>query len=148
MRAIPPSELLILTGEHVRRLMPMADCIPIVERAMRTVSAGKAALPLRIAARIPHSRNLIATMPGYLAEPASLGAKVIAVYPENTRRGLSSHMEEVLVLKSRFFVDYRPSIVPQAGEPQAAFKGAIRPWAYVDDVYGQSLVSRSVCPHR
>jgi ornithine cyclodeaminase len=97
MRAIPPSELLILTGEHVRQLMPMTDCIEIVERAMRTVSAGRAALPLRIAARIPDSRNLIATMPGYLAEPASLGAKVIAVYPENAQRGLSSHMGVVVL---------------------------------------------------
>jgi ornithine cyclodeaminase/alanine dehydrogenase-like protein (mu-crystallin family) len=31
--------------------------------------------------------------------------------------------DEALVLKSRFFVDYRPSTVPQAGELHAAFKG-------------------------
>ncbi|HEU4624551.1 MAG TPA: ornithine cyclodeaminase family protein [Steroidobacteraceae bacterium] len=97
MRAIPASELLILTGEHVRRLMPMGDCIPIIERTMRGVSAGQAALPTRIAARIPASRNLIATMPGYLAEPETLGSKVIAVFPENAARGLSSHMGVVVL---------------------------------------------------
>lgn len=97
MREIPPSELVILTGEHVRGLMPVADCIAIIERTMRSVSAGKAVLPLRIAARIPESRNLIATMPGYLADPASLGAKVIAVFPENAQRGLSSHMGVVVL---------------------------------------------------
>jgi ornithine cyclodeaminase len=31
--------------------------------------------------------------------------------------------DEALVMKSRFFVDYRPSTIPQAGELQAAFKG-------------------------
>lgn len=94
---LPVCELLVIGGADVRKLMSMADCIPIVSRAMRTVSRGGAQLPLRIGARVPGTPNLVATMPGYLAEPASLGAKVIAVYPANAQRGLSSHMGVVVL---------------------------------------------------
>lgn len=92
-----PTRFLIIGGAEVRRLMPMKDCIRIVERAMRTVSIGGADLPLRIGARVPGTMNLIAAMPGYLREPESLGTKVIAIFPSNVQRGLSSHMGLVLL---------------------------------------------------
>jgi ornithine cyclodeaminase len=91
------SELLVLSGDDVRRLMPMRDCIEIVEAAMRVVSRGGAELPLRFGLFLPGTRNILAVMPGYLAEPQSLGAKVIAVYPDNAGRGLSSHMGVVVL---------------------------------------------------
>ena len=49
-------------------------------RSGSVVSRGGAHLPLRIGAPIPGG-NILAVMPGYLEEPASAGAKVIAVYP-------------------------------------------------------------------
>jgi ornithine cyclodeaminase len=91
------SEVLIISGAQVRELMPMADCIAIVERAMRVVSRGGAQLPLRIGAKVPGKPLLAAAMPGYLEEPASLGVKVIAVNPENSQRGLASHMGVVVL---------------------------------------------------
>jgi ornithine cyclodeaminase len=94
-------ELLILSGADVRRLMPMKDCIGIIEQAMRTVSSGGAELPLRVAARVPATTNLLGVMPGYLREPASLGAKVIAVYPASAQRRLSSHMGVVVLFDPR-----------------------------------------------
>jgi len=51
---------------------------------------------LRIGAAIPGG-NVLAAMPGYLEQPASAGAKIIAVYPENARRGLSSHLGVVVL---------------------------------------------------
>lgn len=90
-------KFLVVSGEQVRRLMPMRDCIPIVERAMRTVSIGGAELPLRIGVRVPGTLNFAVAMPGYLREPESLGVKVIAVSPANGQRGLSSHMGMVLL---------------------------------------------------
>lgn len=95
------TELLVIGGADVRRLLPMADCIPIVASAMREVSRGGAQLPLRIGCIPPGTQNIMAVMPGYLDEPASMGAKVIAVYPSNAQRGLSSHMGVVVLFDPR-----------------------------------------------
>lgn len=93
--------VLVISGAEVRRLLPMEDCIPIVESAMREVSRGGAQLPLRIGCVPPGTHNILAVMPGYLDEPPSIGAKVIAVYPQNVQRGLSSHMGVVVLFEPR-----------------------------------------------
>lgn len=107
-----PTSVLVISGADVRRLLSMRDCIPIVERAMREVSRGAAQLPLRIGCMPPGTQNIMAVMPGYLADPPSIGAKVIAVYPANARRGLSSHMGVVVLFD------------PQEGVPQAIIDAA------------------------
>jgi ornithine cyclodeaminase len=107
-----PTPLLVISGADVRRLLPMRDCIPIVERAMREVSRGRAQLPLRIGCIPPGTKNIMAVMPGYLEQPPSMGAKVIAVYPSNAERGLSSHMGVVVLFD------------PQEGVPLAVIDAA------------------------
>lgn len=96
-----PVDVLVISGADVRRLLPMTDCIPLVESAMRTVSRGGAQLPLRIGVSPIGTQNKMVVMPGYLDEPASMGAKVIAVYPGNARRGLSSHMGVIVLFDVR-----------------------------------------------
>jgi ornithine cyclodeaminase len=95
------TEVLVISGADVRRLLPMKDCIPLIESVMREVSRGGAQLPLRIGCIPPGTQNVMAVMPGYLDEPPSMGAKVIAVYPENAKRGLSSHMGVVVLFDPR-----------------------------------------------
>lgn len=90
-------DLLILGGADIRRLMPMADCIAIVDAVMRTVSRGGAVIPVRLGFKVPGTGNILAAMPGFVSEPASLGAKLIAVFPENAGRGLPSHQGVVVM---------------------------------------------------
>jgi alanine dehydrogenase len=94
-------DVLIISGAEVRRLLPMRDCISVIENVMRTVSRGGAQLPLRIGVAPSGTNNKMVVMPGYLDEPAGMGAKVIAVYPGNARRGLSSHMGVVVLFDVR-----------------------------------------------
>lgn len=94
-------DVLVIGGADVRRLLPMKDCIPLIESTMRTVSRGGAQLPLRMAVSPPDTQNKLVVMPGYLDEPASMGAKVIAVYPGNARKGLSSHLGVVLLFDAQ-----------------------------------------------
>jgi len=96
-----PVDVLVISGADVRRLLPMSDCIPLVENAMRTVSRGGAQLPLRLGVSPIGTQNKMVVMPGYLDEPASMGVKVIAVYPGNAHRGLSSHMGVVVLFDVR-----------------------------------------------
>lgn len=93
--------MLVISGADVRRLLPLADCIPLIEDVMRTVSRGGALLPLRTVVSLPGTPNKLSVMPGYLDGPASLGAKVIAVYPGNAKRGLSSHMGVVVLFDAQ-----------------------------------------------
>lgn len=75
----------------------MRECIDVVRTAMRCVSRGDAQLPLRIGAALPRDAGAIVAMPGYLDEPPSAGAKLLAVLPGNPQRGLSSHMGLVVL---------------------------------------------------
>jgi ornithine cyclodeaminase/alanine dehydrogenase-like protein (mu-crystallin family) len=90
------TEILVISGADVRELVSMPRCIELIDHVMRVVSAGRAQLPPRIGAPIPGG-NVVATMPGYLEDPPSAGAKVIAVYPENSKRGASSHQGAVVL---------------------------------------------------
>lgn len=90
-------ELLVLGGGDVRRLMPVADCIEIVDAVMCTVSKGGAVIPVRLGFKLPGTGNILAAMPGYVSEPARLGAKLIAVFPENAWHGLPSHLGVVVM---------------------------------------------------
>ena len=58
---------------------------------MELTATGQAIQPIRSVMRIPHGKNLLGMMPGYIDDPRWLGIKVTAVFPDNFRIGLSSH---------------------------------------------------------
>lgn len=89
--------LRILAGEDVEALVSPAACIELVEQAMRTVSRGGAQMPLRTVMKLAGGSRMFGVMPGELDEPSALGVKVVAVYPDNPPRGLSSHTGVVLL---------------------------------------------------
>jgi ornithine cyclodeaminase/alanine dehydrogenase-like protein (mu-crystallin family) len=84
--------LLVVNGADVRRALPMAECIGAVGRAMRAFSDLGADVPLRTIMQLPGGRNLFGSMPGYLDDPRGLGAKLITIFPDNTKRRLPSHV--------------------------------------------------------
>ena len=96
-----PNGLLIVNGADVRRALPMPDCIEAVDRAMRAVSNGGADVPLRTIMQLPGGRNLFGVMPGYLDDPRGVGAKIITVYPDNTKHGLPSHLGLVVLFDAQ-----------------------------------------------
>lgn len=93
-----------ISSEEVYAVLPIGDCIDVVEAAMIAVSRGKANLPLRWLMPIG-SGNAMGLMPGALADPPVHGIKIVSLYPENPRRGLSSHQGVILLFDSR---DGRP----------------------------------------
>ncbi len=90
---------LLLTEHDVRQLLPMRDCIDVMAAALRTVAEGAAILPLRTVLRLGDTRNAFLSMPAVLgAGPqASIGAKVIAVFPGNDATPFDSHIGVVLL---------------------------------------------------
>lgn len=74
----------------VHRLLDLPGCIAAVRAAMAAFSAGDAPQPLRSITTLAPGK-LFALMPGSLAAPDGMGAKVITAYAEPDRPGRSRH---------------------------------------------------------
>jgi ornithine cyclodeaminase len=94
----PSHEFFAIGANDVFRILTMESCIEAVDRVMRQVSLGKAQLPLRNVLTLPGGQNLFAAMPGCIDAPVAVGAKLVAVFPRNAEKGLSSHNGVVVLL--------------------------------------------------
>jgi len=95
--------LLFLDHTDVETLLPMAECIEVVEDALRILACGGAVQPLRSAIWMPDRHGLLAVMPGMLGKLSDgdpvAGVKVITVMPGNHAHGEESHQGLVLLFE-------------------------------------------------
>ena len=91
------SKVMILSQASVHRLLSLADCIPIVESALREVAAGRTAQPVRTRLAPPGVQGALGLMPGYMQRSRTLGVKVVSVFEGNFSRGLPSHRGALLL---------------------------------------------------
>jgi alanine dehydrogenase len=101
--------VLILDEAAVRRLLNMRALIPAVERALRTLSAGEAAQPLRVMVPVAGHGGFLGSMPAYAG--GQLGAKLVTFFPNN--KGVPTHHALVVLFK------------PETGEPMAVMDGRL-----------------------
>jgi ornithine cyclodeaminase len=82
----------------------MPDCIEVMADALGQVAAGDAVLPLRTVLRVGETTNAFAAMPAILGSgaAASLGAKIITVFPGNDATPFDSHIGVVLLFDAEF----------------------------------------------
>lgn len=88
------AEILVLTEAQVRELIEPAELIDAMRTALLAISAGAVSAPPRIAAVLPD--GLLSAMPAYVPGVAA-EVKVTSVFPDNLKRGLSSHQGLVVV---------------------------------------------------
>jgi alanine dehydrogenase len=86
----------VLDGQAVQGLLDPAELVEAVAAAMVDLSAGRASLPPRIAARVPGA-GLLATMPAYSPTLGVLAAKLLTVYLDNDLVGLPVHQATIAV---------------------------------------------------
>jgi ornithine cyclodeaminase len=89
-------DLVVLNRQEVRDLLQPADCLKILERAMQTALRDDALQPPRWVIDLPDGAAF-SLMPGYLPEPACVGAKVITVFPGNFGTEYQSHQGAVML---------------------------------------------------
>ena len=77
----------IINAEEVRQLLPMAECIVVMEPAMIAASSGTIAIPPRQFSPLIDESGLFGMMPGSSAELGNYGAKVISLHPDNPAAG-------------------------------------------------------------
>lgn len=90
----------ILNQTQVIELLPMEECVEVMEQALRTLAQGGAILPLRTVFRLPDEKGIFGVMPAHLSSPAALGLKAISVFPGNEGTELDSHQGLVVLFSS------------------------------------------------
>ncbi len=66
------SELLVLSHDDVRRLLPMGECIELMQETLSDFARGRMWQPLRWAIRPPDEESLFGLMPAHRSEPGNL----------------------------------------------------------------------------
>src|SRR5688572_7400715 len=88
----------LLTEEHVRSVLPIADLIACMESALARFSSGGVQQPLRTVLHVGPQKHWWGLMPAYVNQPAVMGAKIVTVFDTNTRRGLDTHQAMIVLL--------------------------------------------------
>src|SRR6059058_2842389 len=90
--------LLILNHIEVEELLPMNECIDVMEEAFIALAHGEFEQPLRTIVRPPDVKGVIAMMPSYRGgEQPLFGLKAICVFPGNASIGKDAHQGSVIL---------------------------------------------------
>lgn len=92
-------DVLIVTQAEIPRLLPMSECIDVMDATLRALAEGEAILPLRQMTALPGGQGLLAVMPSYLGPIDAPGVKVITVFPGNEGTEIDSHQGAVLLFE-------------------------------------------------
>jgi ornithine cyclodeaminase/alanine dehydrogenase-like protein (mu-crystallin family) len=93
-------EVLIVSQTEVPELLPMGECIEVVEHAFAALAQGDAVLPLRPVLWLPDREGLLCMMPTYLGNIKSVGAKVFSVFTGNHGTQYDVHQGVVLLFET------------------------------------------------
>ena len=111
------SDLLVISEAEVVRLLELDPLLDALAEAFVELSAGRASVPPRIAARTP--QGLLGAMPGYLN--GILETKLVSVFPHNHDRSLPSHQALIALFDAE---DGRPLAVMDGTHITALRTGA------------------------
>lgn len=106
-------QLRVINPAQVIELLPMSECIDVVEQAMRCASNREAVMPLRTKMDLPGGSGMLGMMPGYMADPAVFGMKLVGFFEENFAVGLHSHNGIVVLFETEHG---RPFAIVDASE--------------------------------
>jgi ornithine cyclodeaminase len=92
---------LFINKETVASLLPMQECISVMEQTFRSLAGGNCVQPLRPLMWLPDRTGLLGMMPGYAGDIDVMGIKVISVFPKNKEYGYSSHQGVVMLFETK-----------------------------------------------
>ena len=95
-------KVLIANQEQVAALLPMNECIGVMEEALKMLAQGEALLPLRSSLPLPGGDNLMVLMPSYLGGIQAAGVKIITSFPGNYGSEYDTHQGVVLVFDTQY----------------------------------------------
>ena len=111
-----------LDKQRIASLLPMHECISVMENMFRSLAKGDCLQPLRSLMWLPDHSGLLGMMPGYATgtgasilpgTPAILGIKIITIFHANHSKGLPSHQGVVILFDA---TDGTPLLLLDAAE--------------------------------
>src|SRR2546425_11001262 len=91
-------KLLVLNHTEVEQLLPMSECITVMEEALFALARGEFHQPLRTIIKPDDARGVMALRPTFRAgSPSLFGLKAICLFPGNAAIGKDAHQGRVLL---------------------------------------------------
>jgi len=94
-------EPLFVNKEKIASLLPMEECITVMEKMFRSLAAGECLQPLRNIMWLPDRNGVLGMMPGHATKLGVMGIKVISVFHANKEAGLPSHQGIVMLFDAK-----------------------------------------------
>lgn len=117
-----PMNTVILTQKEVRRLLPMRDCMDVMDEVLRSLARGEGVNPLRSGMLLPAEKGILGMMPGISGSPEALGLKVVTVFPGNHGTEFDSHQGLVVLFDTEHGL---PTAIMDASEITAIRTAAV-----------------------
>ena len=93
---------LVLNHDQVTQLLPMLECIEVMQEALSALARGEADQPLRTIFRADGVRGVMAMMPSFRhSKTPVFGLKAICVFPDNAAIGKDAHQGGVLLFSGQ-----------------------------------------------
>src|SRR6266540_4354536 len=92
---------LFVNKEKIVSLLPMNDCIEVMEEMFRSLASGECIQPLRSMMWLPDRHGLLGMMPGHAKSLGVMGIKVISVFHGNRDADLPSHQGVVILFDAQ-----------------------------------------------
>ncbi len=93
--------LKLLSRKDVQQTVTMSQAIESVKQVFISLSQGKAIMPLRTQVLVKDHDGTTLFMPAYLPSIASLGAKIVSVFPHNIKRNLPTIHALVIICDAK-----------------------------------------------
>ena len=103
--------MIAISRAEVEELLDLDELIDALAAAHAELSAGKASMPPRIAARVDEVGGFLVAMPAYLPSARALTTKLVTLFPSNEGTGVPTHQAVILAFD------------PGTGEPLALLDG-------------------------
>jgi ornithine cyclodeaminase/alanine dehydrogenase-like protein (mu-crystallin family) len=103
--------MLVLSRSDVASLLDPDALVDALSLAMADLSAGRASVPPRVAARVSSLDAMLAAMPGFVPSLGVLETKLVSVFPRNEGTALPTHQAVIVVFDV------------ETGEPAALMDG-------------------------
>ena len=89
---------LVLNHDEVAQVLPMSECIEVMQEALSALARGEADQPLRTIFRPDNVHGVMAMMPSFRrGQTPIFGLKAICVFPDNAAIGKDAHQGGVLL---------------------------------------------------
>ena len=92
---------MFVNKKKIASLLPMEECVEVMEKMFRSLATGECLQPLRSIMRLPDRSGVLGMMPGLAGNLGVMGIKVITVFHANSEVGLPSHQGIVMLFDAK-----------------------------------------------